>query len=250
MKANNPTFPISHFNGISIHCQPTGKRYSIMEALFWLRTILSFALAAWHMRHTLTGDVWERFHPVFLHVSRRPIVMVLSAMTIGMLCFFAGEVTAQSIETTAPPADSACYWIGVGLGINSIEEGGGTINYHANFQKGHNLFSLRSSVNQEIAILGTPVTIYDLGLLWGPAISHPKWHLSIGGGPSMVWISGPDYYSFTRYSGNTSTVGCALTIQAFHKTNHIGWGICINTNLNSEHSFTSISLNMNLGKLQ
>lgn len=154
----------------------------------------------------------------------------------------------QMLEAQAQPAqaDSTThrFWVDFGAGEGTYEQRWAAA-FSANYQRNKHLFILRSGSNSEIL---SERRLIDTALLYGRAFGLPPvwvskqhiWHVSAGGGISIVW----------RDPGSRAAVGLPLQAQfSFHPVGGIGIGVTAFYNLNVKQSFGGLTIGWQIGSM-
>lgn len=179
-----------------------------------------------------------------------------------------GLLASVALAPTSPAQSSQAWWIGLGVGVGHIGEGGSaeqdgaasaaTGALYASYQLGANVFSVRGAGAFEL--FGEEIA--DVGILYGRAITVNRWHMSLGVGLALA--TGrfqDDGLNLNLFCGLSdapegcardepqvfSTAGVPLEMQAFARLGNIGFGIYGFVNVNSESSFAGATLSVVAG---
>lgn len=139
------------------------------------------------------------------------------------------------------------FWLNVGGGIGTLGNESAAITAGISIQLDKNLFTLRA-----YRVAGNLVEdLYDIGLLYGRAISTESAQFSYAAGLSLVKGEKGVIVSNGITAERISTIGIPIELQAnWELTNFIGLGITGFVNLNRAQSFAGITINLLIGKLR
>lgn len=168
-------------------------------------------------------------------------ILIVSSL---FLFSFTNAINAQS---TNSKIDDKFFWINLGLGPSTVDDGSG-FNMNATYQFNRNILSLRLTFSG--ALFGK--TIGDYGILYNYALTSSKVLSSFGVGVSLVSGSiSKGLFPEEEPEEIGPTVGLPLEAQLFWRPfRFIGIGLYGYANINPEESFAGATLSVQLGKLR